>query len=118
LIPPFYQSIFTAFVSPVIMIIFLRYRQGDTSFYGWYETLMIIVISICLFIAQVFQTKAFQNDKAGRVAPVMQLQIIFNWVLDFFIIGTRPMPHEIVGGLLIIGSNLLVSALRALNLIK
>ena len=118
LVPPFYQSIFTAFVSPVIMIIVLRYRQGDTSFYGWYEALLIILISICLFTAQVFQTKAFQNDKAGRVAPVMQLQIIFNWILDFVVIGTRPMPNEIVGGLLIIGSNLLVSALRACNLIK
>ena len=65
-----------------------------------------------------FQTKAYQNDKAGRIAPVNQLQIIFNWILDFAYIGTKPAVNELIGGLLIIGSNLTISFLRCFNIIK
>jgi S-adenosylmethionine uptake transporter len=59
LVPPFYQAIFSAFISPLLMILFLRYRTAHTTHYGWYEVLMIILISICIFTAQVFTTKAF-----------------------------------------------------------
>lgn len=118
LVPPFYQAIFSAFIAPLLMIVFLRYRTAHTTHYGVYEILMIIAISVCMFIAQIFSTKAYQNDKAGRVAPVNQLQIIFNWILDFAILGTRPTPSELVGGLLIIGSNLIISVLRCFNIIK
>jgi drug/metabolite transporter (DMT)-like permease len=100
------------------MILFLRYRTAHTTNYGWYEVVMIILISICMFIAQVFTTKAYQNDKAGRVAPVNQLQIIFNWVIDFGFIGTQPNTNELIGGGMIIGSNFLISVLRCFDLIK
>jgi drug/metabolite transporter (DMT)-like permease len=73
LIPPFYQAIFSAFISPLLMILFLRYRTAHTTNYGWFECVMIVLISVCLFGAQVYTTKAFQNDKAGRIAPVNQL---------------------------------------------
>lgn len=100
------------------MILFLRYRTAHTTHYGIYEIVMIILISICMFISQIFQTKAYQTDKAGRVAPVNQLQIIFNWILDFAVLSTRPSSNELVGGLLIIGSNLVISVLRCFNIIK
>jgi drug/metabolite transporter (DMT)-like permease len=118
LIPPLYQSIFTAFISPLLMILFLRYRTAHTTYYGWFEVVMILVISVCMFFAQVYTTKAYQNDKAGRVAPVNQLQIIFNWVIDFALIGTQPNNHELIGGGMIIGSNFLISVLRCFDLIK
>ena len=118
LVPPFYQAIFSAFISPLLMILFLRYRTAHTTHYGWYEVSMIILISICIFIAQVFTTKAFQNDKAGRIAPVSQLQIIFNWAIDFALIGTQPNTNELIGGGMIIGSNFLISLLRCFDLIK
>jgi drug/metabolite transporter (DMT)-like permease len=118
LVPPFYQAIFSAFISPLLMILFLRYRTAHTTHYGWYEVSMIILISICIFIAQVFTTKAFQNDKAGRIAPVSQLQIIFNWAIDFVLIGTQPNTNELIGGGMIIGSNFLISLLRCFDLIK
>jgi drug/metabolite transporter (DMT)-like permease len=73
LVPPFYQAIFSAFISPLLMILFLRYRTAHTTYYGWFEIGMIILISVCMFLAQVFATKAYQNDKAGRIAPVNQL---------------------------------------------
>lgn len=47
-----------------------------------------------------------------------QLQIIFNWILDFAVIGTQPAPNELIGGLLIIGSNLIISVLRCFDVIK
>ena len=88
LVPPFYQAIFSAFVAPLIMFIMLRYRQNETTRYGWYEFWMLVLISLSQFIAQVFQTKSYQNDKAGRVAPVNQLQIIYNYILDYAVIKT------------------------------
>jgi len=51
LIPPFYQSIFSAFVAPLLMFIMLRYRQSLTTSYGWYEFWMLGLISLCLFLA-------------------------------------------------------------------
>lgn len=100
------------------MILFLRYRTAHTTHYGWYEVGMIILISICMFMAQVFTTKAYQNDKAGRIAPVNQLQIIFNWLIDFILLGTQPNTNELIGGSMIIGSNFLISLLRCFDLIK
>ncbi len=50
LVPPFYQAIFSAFIAPLLMIVFLRYRTAHTTHYGWYEIVMIIGISISLFI--------------------------------------------------------------------
>jgi len=100
------------------MILFLRYRVAHTTHYGRFEIIMVIAISICMFGAQVFNTKAYQNDKAGRVAPVNQLQLIFNWVIDFAIIGTVPTSSALTGGILIVGSNLIISVLRCFNIIK
>ena len=100
------------------MFVMLRYRQDLTTKYGWYEFWMLIANSLTLFVAQIFQTKAYQNDKAGRIAPVNQLQIIFNWILDFVFIKSKPTANEMVGGLLIVGSNLTISVLRCFNIIK
>lgn len=104
LVVPFYQAIFSAFIAPLLMIVFLRYRTAHTTHYGWFESGIIIVIAFLQFGAQVFATKAYQIDKAGRVAPVNQIQIIFNWILDFALIGTIPTSHELIGGLMIVGS--------------
>lgn len=70
LVPPFYQAIVSAFIAPLLMFIMLRYRQTDTTTYGYYELGMVVLLSLSMFVAQVFQTKSYQNDKAGRVAPV------------------------------------------------
>jgi drug/metabolite transporter (DMT)-like permease len=35
LITPLYQAIFSAFIAPLLMIIFLRYRTAHTTLYGW-----------------------------------------------------------------------------------
>jgi drug/metabolite transporter (DMT)-like permease len=118
LVPPFYQAIVSAFIAPLLMFIMLRYRQSETTTYGYYELGMVVLLSLSMFVAQIFQTKSYQNDKAGRVAPVNQLQIIFNWLLDFLYIGTRPNANDLIGGLMIIGSNLTISFLRCFNLIK
>jgi drug/metabolite transporter (DMT)-like permease len=117
-IVPFYQSIFSAFIAPLLMMIFLRYRTAHTTHYGWLEISLIVVISVLQYISQVFATKAYQVDKAGRVAPVNQLQIICNWVLDFVLIGTIPTTHELIGGIMIVGSQILISFLRFFNIIK
>ena len=79
---------------------------------------MIFALTAFGFVAHIFQTKALQIEKAGRVAPVLILQILFNWILDFAVIGTTPMANELIGGLLIIGSNLGISILRCFNCIS
>jgi drug/metabolite transporter (DMT)-like permease len=45
LVPPFYQAIFSAFIAPALMIIFLRYRTAHTTHYGIYEVGTILLIS-------------------------------------------------------------------------
>jgi hypothetical protein len=46
------------------------------------------------------------------------LQLIFNWVIDFLVIGTIPTSSALIGGILIVGSNLIISFLRCFNIIK
>jgi len=52
------------------------------------------------------------------VSPVLILQIIFNYVIDYAILRTEPMANEWIGGLLIVGANLIISILRLFNIIK
>jgi len=49
---------------------------------------------------------------------VLLLQIIFNYFLDYAVIGTKPLWNELMGGLLIVGSNFAISFLRLFNLIQ
>jgi drug/metabolite transporter (DMT)-like permease len=49
LITPLYQAVFSAFIAPLLMIVFLRYRTAHTTLYGWYEIVMIIIISVFMF---------------------------------------------------------------------
>lgn len=51
LVVPFYQAIFSAFIAPLLMIIFLRYRTAHTTHYGWLEAFLILIISILQFAA-------------------------------------------------------------------
>lgn len=46
-----YQAIFSAFIAPLLMIVFLRYRTAHTTHYGWYEVGMIILISFTMFLS-------------------------------------------------------------------
>lgn len=79
---------------------------------------MLILISLLLFTSQVFQTKSYQNDKAGRVAPVNYLQIIYNFVLDYLVLKTTPSYSELLGSIIIVSSNLIIALLRLFNIIK
>ena len=50
LVTPLYQAIFSAFIAPLLMIVFLRYRTAHTTLYGLYEIGMIITISVFMFL--------------------------------------------------------------------
>lgn len=58
LIPPLYQAITNCFIAPVGMIVMLSFRNDGTTTYGHFEVLMLLALSICGFLAQIFQTKA------------------------------------------------------------
>ncbi len=48
----------------------------------------------------------------------MILQIIFNYFFDYAVIRTVPMTNEVIGGLMIVGSNLSITVLRLFNCIS
>jgi drug/metabolite transporter (DMT)-like permease len=54
LVPPFYQAIVSAFIAPLLMFIMLRYRTTETTTYGIYELGMVVLISLSMFVAQIF----------------------------------------------------------------
>lgn len=114
LIPPFYQALTNCLIAPVPMIGMMLSKE-KTTHYGWFEAVMLTSLALCMFLAQIFQTKALQLEKAGRVTPVLILQIIFNYFYDYAIIRTVPLTNELIGGLMIVGTNLSISLLRLFN---
>lgn len=69
LIPQLYQSFASTLIAPIPMILMLM-GTGVSTKYTWFEVVMLFAVSVCSLIAQIFQTKSLQIEKAGRVAPV------------------------------------------------
>ena len=63
---------------------------------------------------------AYTKEKAARLAPIAAFQLIGNFAADILFLDTsKPLLwNKIVGGLLIFGSNIVVSILKCYNVIN
>ncbi|KAG5438191.1 hypothetical protein PCANB_003042 [Pneumocystis canis] len=94
-------------IGSVLVIIFL-----NMSFYlplDYFQILMICVIGISGFLAQILLTKGLQIEKIGRASATIYLQIIFSLIYDKIIWGKNPDIWSFLGiALIIIGTTMTI----------
>ena len=84
-VSPFWFSIGCTFFSPIGSAISMR-KVETTTTYDWQLIGFITLASVGSFFGQVFQSRAYQLEKAARVAATNYLQIAtgFLWDILFF----------------------------------
>lgn len=61
------------------------------------EFIIIAMIAVLGFLAQVFYNRAFKFGDAGKITIMAYSQIIFGFLLDIYILGTTPDFYSVVG---------------------
>jgi drug/metabolite transporter (DMT)-like permease len=75
-------------------------------------------LAVLICSAQIFITEAYMYEKAGRVAPIMYLQIIICCLADIMLFGTTLTSNQIIGGALIVLTNFTIALFKALGVIS
>lgn len=104
-----------------LLIIFFTGQQGFQSTpYGWTEIKYLTMASLGVTSFQIFVTLAFLKEQPARVAPLGSLQLILNCMFDFLVLrrGEPPKYNQMLGGAVILISNVTVSVLKCRNVIK
>lgn len=103
-------------VMPIATMIFNQFKDKPPTI-GGYEVGMCALISLFFMSGILCLSRAFQVEKAGRVAPINYSQIPIVFILDALILKANFTWQEVLGSALIFGSNVTVSVLKACQLI-
>ena len=85
---PFYFATFSS-VACAPVALYQMSLQPQPTHYTWEGILLIIGISFFALVAQVAASKAYQLEKAGRIAPVNNFHLLLNVLFDVMIIGSK-----------------------------
>jgi len=69
MVPPMYFAMFSTVFSPIVMLGQMT-TEPRTTVLDWMDCLLLFLISFLGFSGQVLASRAYQFEKAGRVAPV------------------------------------------------
>ena len=102
-----------------LLIIFVSGDFQSTP-YGWTEIKYLAMAAFGVTSFQICVTLAFLKEQPARVAPLGSLQLILNCLFDFFVLRKDQPPkyNQILGGAVILISNVTVSVLKCKNVIK
>jgi drug/metabolite transporter (DMT)-like permease len=114
---PFWFSMGLAFVCPLFFINQLRLEPFTTT-YTLELCGLIAIISLSLFFAQLLLSRAYQLEKAARVATINYLQIVTAFLWDFLFFNTKLKSTDIIGSVIIIFFIFIVTIARATGYIK
>ena len=116
-VPPFYFSLGWTITSSILMIL---NKQGQTfkPKYDFYTIIIITIVSLSTFIGQIFQSLAYQYEKASRVAIFYYLQTALVFFSDYLMFSTTFGYFEIIGTVLIIGCNFTIALLKFLGYLE
>eukprot|EP00347_Sterkiella_histriomuscorum_P022818 403337035 len=114
---PLFFSLTNLMLCPIFQGLRLTVRPY-LNVYSQYDVMMIVLVAIFQFCNLIFATLAYQFEKAGRVSPIAYSQIILVSILDVLYLGTRLKVNQIIGGVIIVCSNLTISILKCAEVIK
>ena len=103
---PTYTGLFIAIVTIIgFWITGTEYKVLDQLTFSWQLLLLFIGIVGCA--ALILKTKSFQYEKAGRLGMLNYLSVIFTFLFDSILIGTKFSANEIYGIIIILGANII-----------
>ena len=106
-------------MDPINNIITLDNKVGASlHVYDWTDRFIIIFVAVVIFFQQISQTLAFRYEKVGRIAPMYYIQVIFCCIVDIWLFGTVLGFYQVLGGLIVIMSNITIAVLKCLEIIK
>eukprot|EP00826_Nyctotherus_ovalis_P009372 TRINITY_DN12470_c0_g2_i1.p1 TRINITY_DN12470_c0_g2~~TRINITY_DN12470_c0_g2_i1.p1 ORF type:complete len:298 (-),score=27.69 TRINITY_DN12470_c0_g2_i1:285-1178(-) len=101
------------------LLIQLNYYIAGTMIHYTPEIILyLLLISASGFIAQWLHTKAFQLEKAGRVAAITYLQVVKACFIDVLLFEIPIRGLQLVGVVLVVTSGTGLMALKGFNIIK
>jgi len=79
------------------------------SFERYSQLFLILLTSVCGYLAQTTLVLALRHEKAAIVSLIESLNVFFAFLGDIVIFGFEPESMAILGSILIIGSSLYVT---------
>ena len=116
-VSPFWFSIGCTFLSPIFGMQQMSTKPSTYSYTG--EVLVYMCIaSVASFFGQVFQSRAYQLEKAARVATMNYIQIVTGFLWDILFFKSKLQVLDIIGSLLIILTLFTITVLKAMGKVK
>ena len=92
----------TVIVLPIWLLLdLINLKTISTNGIQKYDLIMLLCISICGTFAQISKKLALDNERSVIVQMVGNLQIVFSYILQYFILGNVPNGWSVVGAVLI-----------------
>lgn len=98
------------FVSSFILIYLIVFESLSFNFNTGSLVSIVILGSICTFLAFLFQLRAQQSLTAERSSQILTLMPVFTLAFDYFFFSTTLTYTAAIGGFLIVASTLLIKA--------
>jgi len=117
MIPPFYFGAGAGLLS-IPVFLSMDYIEDKATYYGDYGFLLLLGAGVAGYFAQMFSSLACQEEKAGRVASVNYLQVLYTYLIDIFWFGMGLTTENIIGASLILFGNVFISGLKCAKIIK
>lgn len=77
------------------------------------DWLLLVAIGVTTQTGQVFLTKGFAIERAGRASSIGYLQVAFAMIWQLLVFGEAPTPWTVAGASLILGGTLVVAQVTA-----
>ena len=121
-VSPFWFASGCTFWSPIAHIVYTQRRPPTEPLIGHkYDITAIILIFLCsitTFFGQILQSKAFQLNKANRIATLTYLQIVIMFLWDIIFFKAHLRITDIIGSVMIVGVIFVITLGRAFEIIQ
>jgi len=116
-ITPAYLGLALAIETSFIMM-FIDPSQEAILSYNPHVIFILVCICVLSWTSYILLTKAYQLEKAARVAVLAYIQIVYSATIDVIFFGNRLKFVDIFGIILIVSGNFFVLLFKCLGIIK
>lgn len=116
-ISPFWFATGCAFYSPMFCIYSMS-GLSNPVIYSWELIGLITATTLFSLGGQVFYSKAYQLEKAARVAALSYLNIVIGFMWDVLYFKTQLQWHHVIGSIIISGTLACIVIFKSLGILK
>jgi len=116
-VTPSYLGLFLSMMN-AFLILFIDPDFRAIKDYSLKTAMILVAICLLSWLFMLFLTKAYQLEKAARIAFMVYIQIVFSAAVDVFYFGNSLDALEVLGIVFIISGNFIVLLLKCMNVIQ